>query len=121
FTTHYLRAAGRGDLRVVGRAIKPGRTVSFAEAEVYGPDGKLIATGRGTYASGVAPQIVAAREATETTTAASTDTASTGTASTATPSTATGSTATKAGPASGTATATPDDDATDSDGAPARD
>ena len=66
-------------------------------------------------------QIVAAREATETTTAASTDTASTGTASTATPSTATGSTATKAGPASGTATATPDDDATDSDGAPARD
>jgi uncharacterized protein (TIGR00369 family) len=63
FTTHYLRAAGRGDLRVVGRAIKPGRTVTFAEAEVYGPDGKLVATGRGSYASGVAAQIVAAREA----------------------------------------------------------
>lgn len=49
-TVNYLRAAQSLDLRVVGRVLKPGRTVSFAEAEVIS-GGKVVAVSRASYAS----------------------------------------------------------------------
>ncbi|PTB18662.1 phenylacetic acid degradation protein [Trinickia symbiotica] len=47
----YHRAAFPGDLRVTGKVIRFGGQVSTAEAYVYDSDGKLVASGRGTYAS----------------------------------------------------------------------
>lgn len=55
FQVHYLRAAAPGDLVVVGRVVKPGRSITFAEAELYDGQGKQVAVGRGTYASFAAP------------------------------------------------------------------
>ena len=45
----YHRAAMPGDLRAVARIIRLGSTNSVAEAMVYDGDGKLVASGRGTY------------------------------------------------------------------------
>ncbi len=42
-------AAAKGDLRVVGKAIKLGKQFSTAEAHVYDASGKLVASGRGVY------------------------------------------------------------------------
>ncbi|MET0970367.1 MAG: PaaI family thioesterase [Tardiphaga sp.] len=39
----------KGDLRIVGRAIKLGKQVSTAEAHVYDMSGRLVASGRGVY------------------------------------------------------------------------
>jgi uncharacterized protein (TIGR00369 family) len=47
----YHRAAFPGDLRVTGKVVRFGGQVSTAEAYVYDADGKLVASGRGTYAS----------------------------------------------------------------------
>jgi uncharacterized protein (TIGR00369 family) len=46
----YHRAA-RGDLKVVGKVIKTGRQVSVAEASVFDTEGRLVASGRGVYAT----------------------------------------------------------------------
>ncbi|WP_324651075.1 PaaI family thioesterase [Georgenia sp. H159] len=51
FTTHFLRAAPPGDLVVVARPVKLGRSLTVAEAEVLSEAGKQIAVGRGTYAT----------------------------------------------------------------------
>ncbi|MFB7496471.1 PaaI family thioesterase [Streptomyces sp. NPDC056161] len=51
FSVQYLRAAQPGHLTVVGRVLKQGRSVTFAEAEVLDADGRTLAVGRGTYAS----------------------------------------------------------------------
>ncbi|WP_152191873.1 PaaI family thioesterase [Georgenia satyanarayanai] len=51
FTTHFLRAAAPGDLLVVARPVKLGRSLTVAEAEVLDGAGKQVAVGRGTYAS----------------------------------------------------------------------
>ena len=45
----YHSAAMPGDLIAKGRVIRPGGTVSTAEAHVYNLEGKLLASGRGTY------------------------------------------------------------------------
>lgn len=45
----YHRAAMPGDLVCVGRVVRLGRTNSVAEAYVRDGDGKLVASGRGTY------------------------------------------------------------------------
>ena len=47
----YHRAALPGDLRVKGKVIRFGAQVSTAEAHVYDADGKLVASGRGAYAT----------------------------------------------------------------------
>lgn len=46
----YHRPA-RGDLKVVGKVIKTGRQVSVAEANVYDAEDRLVASGRGVYAT----------------------------------------------------------------------
>ncbi len=46
----YHRPA-RGDLKVVGKVIKTGRQVSVAEASVFDGEGRLVASGRGVYAT----------------------------------------------------------------------
>ena len=45
----YHAAAMPGDLTARGRIIKWGNTFSVAEAQVFDQDGKLLASGRGTY------------------------------------------------------------------------
>jgi uncharacterized protein (TIGR00369 family) len=45
----YHAPAMPGDLLAKGRVIKAGGTISTAEAHVYDGDGKLLASGRGTY------------------------------------------------------------------------
>ena len=45
----YHRAAAPGDLKCVAKIVRLGGTNSVAEAYVYDGDGKLIASGRGTY------------------------------------------------------------------------
>jgi uncharacterized protein (TIGR00369 family) len=51
FSVNFLRAAAPGDLTVVGRIVKLGRSITVAEAEVLDANGKSVAVGRGTYAS----------------------------------------------------------------------
>src|ERR1700761_2354616 len=51
----YHRAAFPGDLRVKGKVIRFGAQVSTAEAHVYDADGKLVASGRGAYATAAPP------------------------------------------------------------------
>ncbi|ATA23421.1 phenylacetic acid degradation protein [Brenneria goodwinii] len=46
----YHRPA-RGDLTARGRVIKTGKQVSCAEAELYDGEGRLVASGRGLYAT----------------------------------------------------------------------
>ena len=45
----YHAAAMPGDLTARGRVVKFGRQFSTAEAQVFDSDGKLLASGRGTY------------------------------------------------------------------------
>jgi len=45
----YHRAAMPGDLTVRGKVVRMGRQFSTAEAQVYDAQGKLLASGRGTY------------------------------------------------------------------------
>jgi uncharacterized protein (TIGR00369 family) len=45
----YHRAAIQCDMFAKARVIKLGRVYTTAEAEVYDPDGKLLASGRGTF------------------------------------------------------------------------
>ena len=48
----YHRAAMPGDLTVKGRVVKFGKQFSVCEAQVFDGEGKLIASGRGTYYTG---------------------------------------------------------------------
>jgi uncharacterized protein (TIGR00369 family) len=45
----YHRPAGPGDMKAEANIIKLGSKVSTAETKVFGPDGKLLASGRGVY------------------------------------------------------------------------
>ena len=45
----YHRAAMPGDLTARGTVIRFGRQVSTAEAQIFDQEGKLVASGRGTY------------------------------------------------------------------------
>ena len=45
----YLRMAGDGDLTVIARAVKAGRTIGVADVEVWDARERLCAVGRGTY------------------------------------------------------------------------
>ena len=45
----YHRPATRGDLICRGKAIRNGTQFSTAEAQIFDGDGKLVASGRGTY------------------------------------------------------------------------
>ena len=45
----YHRPALRGDLTARGRIIRIGAQFSTAEAQIFDQDGKLVASGRGTY------------------------------------------------------------------------
>lgn len=47
----YLRMAADGDLCVVARSIKAGRTIGVADVEITDARGRLCAIGRGTYAT----------------------------------------------------------------------
>jgi uncharacterized protein (TIGR00369 family) len=47
----YLRPAKRGSLIAIGRVIKVGRRVNVADVEVKDETGRLVATGRGVYAT----------------------------------------------------------------------
>jgi len=47
----WLRPARKGDLVARGRAVRVGRTVCCADAEVVDAEGTVLAVGRGTYAS----------------------------------------------------------------------
>ncbi|MCK9914299.1 PaaI family thioesterase [Microbacteriaceae bacterium K1510] len=47
--TDYHRAAKNCDLIAKGRVIKFGKQVSTCEAEIFDPEGRLIASGRGTF------------------------------------------------------------------------
>jgi len=51
----YHRAAPPGDLVAKGRVVKFGKQFSVCEAQVYDAEGKLIASGRGTYYTGGMP------------------------------------------------------------------
>jgi uncharacterized protein (TIGR00369 family) len=48
--TSFLRAATGSHVMVVGRILKPGKTMLFGEIEVQGADGKLVAHATTTYA-----------------------------------------------------------------------
>jgi uncharacterized protein (TIGR00369 family) len=52
----YHRLAKPGDLTVRGRVLKLGRQFSACEAEIHNAAGELIASGRGTYATGEKPK-----------------------------------------------------------------
>ena len=45
----YHRPATSGPLTATGRIVKIGRQISVAETHITGPEGKLVASGRGAY------------------------------------------------------------------------
>jgi uncharacterized protein (TIGR00369 family) len=47
----YHRPATSGPLTAHGQIVKIGRQISVAETQILGPDGKLVASGRGAYFS----------------------------------------------------------------------
>jgi uncharacterized protein (TIGR00369 family) len=47
--TDFLRPAGAEELSVVGTCLRAGRRFAVADANVIAPDGKLVATARGTF------------------------------------------------------------------------
>ena len=49
FSIHLLRPARETELLAEGRVVKSGKRILVAEIKVTTPDGKLIATGSGTY------------------------------------------------------------------------
>jgi uncharacterized protein (TIGR00369 family) len=51
----YLRPAPDGDLRADARVVKAGRTLALADVEVTDANGRLVAVGRGTFSTSVAP------------------------------------------------------------------
>ncbi len=51
FRTDYLRPASNTDLLATASVRRRGRTVAVCDIEVRGQDGKLLALGRGTYAT----------------------------------------------------------------------
>jgi uncharacterized protein (TIGR00369 family) len=53
-TVNYL-AAGSGDLIGIGRAVRPGRTIAYAEGEVTTLEGEVVARATATY------RVIAAR------------------------------------------------------------
>jgi len=46
---HYLRPASPGDVHAVGRVVRVGRQIAFAEADVLDGSDRLLAKGSGTY------------------------------------------------------------------------
>jgi len=50
FSVQLMRPVVQGRLRAEGRVTKPGRRMTFAEATLYGPDGKVLAKGHGSFA-----------------------------------------------------------------------
>ena len=46
----YMRPVANGDVVVLARVIKPGKTLTFGEIELSGPDGKVVAHATCTYA-----------------------------------------------------------------------
>ena len=49
-TISFMRPVSAGDVRVLARVLKPGRTLAFGEIEITGADGKLAAHATTTYA-----------------------------------------------------------------------
>jgi uncharacterized protein (TIGR00369 family) len=49
-TVSFMRPVSAGDVRVLARVLKPGRTLTFGEIEIAGADGKLAAHATTTYA-----------------------------------------------------------------------
>jgi len=49
-TTSFMRPVAAGDVAIVARVLKPGRTLAFGEIELSGADGKLAAHATTTYA-----------------------------------------------------------------------
>ena len=49
---HYLRPAKPGPLEAVGRAVRVGTQIAFAEADVHDAEGRLLARAKGTYSVG---------------------------------------------------------------------
>ncbi|MGZ4133223.1 MAG: PaaI family thioesterase [Actinomycetota bacterium] len=49
---HYLRPARPGALEAVGRAVRVGTQVAYAEADVLDGEGRLLARANGTYSVG---------------------------------------------------------------------
>jgi len=47
----YLRMTADGDLAVVARSVKAGRTIGVADVEITDAGGRLCVVGRGTYAT----------------------------------------------------------------------
>lgn len=48
--TSFLRPVANGDVTIVARVIKPGRTLMFGQIDMVGPDGKQVAQATTTYA-----------------------------------------------------------------------
>jgi acyl-coenzyme A thioesterase PaaI-like protein len=48
-TTSFVAPATRGPLRVVGTVRGGGQSIFFAQAEIFDPDGKLLAFGEGSF------------------------------------------------------------------------
>ena len=46
---HYLRPVTRGRVRAIGRAVRIGREIAFAQADVLDPNDRLLARADGTY------------------------------------------------------------------------
>jgi uncharacterized protein (TIGR00369 family) len=53
FRTDYLRPAIKTSLRAVAKVRRAGRTVGVVDVDIYSDDNKLLAVGRGTFASNV--------------------------------------------------------------------
>tara|TARA_R110002033_G_scaffold2408_8_gene16717 strand:+ start:610 stop:1011 length:402 start_codon:yes stop_codon:yes gene_type:complete len=47
----YHRPATKGPLRTIGQVIKLGKTISTADSRILDADGRMVASGRGTYLS----------------------------------------------------------------------
>lgn len=58
FRTDYLSPAKAGDLIAVAEVRKRGRSISVVDIEIRDANDKLIALGRGTYSTAVAPSSV---------------------------------------------------------------
>lgn len=49
-SVNFLRPVAQGDVTLIARVIKPGRTLSYGEVQMHGPDGKAAAHATCTYA-----------------------------------------------------------------------
>ncbi|MCA9495065.1 MAG: PaaI family thioesterase [Myxococcales bacterium] len=50
FSVQLLRPVVAGRIRAEGTLTRPGRSLLFAESRLFGPDGRVIGTGQGTFA-----------------------------------------------------------------------